>query len=218
MSGYAPIRDQFLRFGDLRPQGAGEWRGPFPLPPALAEFYAEVGPLGPVVYEHVGPVGVTIPGTALVAPLAAVGPAGRLSLGRQQRRASYGLARGLAGHRRPARRSADPEMSTGRVLYALHGAGRWDAQWLAPDLRTLAAVLAAVGGVHEDAGDDLCDDEGELRPRHREAAVRAAAAVLGGDEAARALRSAGMVSPAAISLRLWRHQQSEWRGRAVSLE
>ena len=61
MSGYAPIRDQFLRFGDLRPQGAGEWRGPFPLPPALAEFYAEVGPLGPVVYEHVGPVGVTIP-------------------------------------------------------------------------------------------------------------------------------------------------------------
>ena len=63
-------------------------------------------------------------------------------------------------------------MSTGRVLYALHGAGRWDAQWLAPDLRTLAAVLAAVGGVHEDAGDDLCDDEGELRPRHREAAVR----------------------------------------------
>ena len=66
MSGYAPIRDQFLRFGDLRPQGAGEWRGPFPLPPALAEFYAEVGPLGPVVYEHVGPVGVTIPGTAWV--------------------------------------------------------------------------------------------------------------------------------------------------------
>ena len=29
MSGYAPIRDQFLRFGDLRPQGAGEWRGRF---------------------------------------------------------------------------------------------------------------------------------------------------------------------------------------------
>ena len=134
MSGYAPIRDQFLRFGDLRPQGAGEWRGPFPLPPALAEFYAEVGPLGPVVYEHVGPVGVTIPGTALgFAPLAAVGPAGRLSLGRQQRRASYGLAEDWLVI---ADQHADPlilEMSTGRVLYALHGAGRWDAQWLAPD-------------------------------------------------------------------------------------
>ncbi|WP_199770834.1 hypothetical protein [Achromobacter sp. AONIH1] len=188
MSGYAPIRDQFLRFGDLRPQGAGEWRGPFPLPPALAEFYAEVGPLGPVVYEHVGPVGVTIPGTALgFVPLAKL----------WVRQAGYRWD-GNSGERLTdwpedwlviADQHADPlilEMSTGRVLYALHGAGRWDAQWLAPDLRTLAAVLAAVGGVHEDAGDDLCDDEGELRPRHREAAVRAAAAVLGGDEAARA--------------------------------
>jgi hypothetical protein len=188
MSGYAPIRDQFLRFGDLRPQGAGEWRGPFPLPPALAEFYAEVGPLGPVVYEHVGPVGVTIPGTALgFAPLAKL----------WVRQAGYRWD-GNSGERLTdwpedwlviADQHADPlilEMSTGRVLYALHGAGRWDAQLLAPDLRTLAAVLAAVGGVHEDAGDDLCDDEGELRPRHREAAVRAAAAVLGGDEAARA--------------------------------
>ena len=147
-----------------------------------------------------------------------MGPAGRLSLGRQQRRASYGLAEDWLVI---ADQHADPlilEMSTGRVLYALHGAGRWDAQWLAPDLRTLAAVLAAVGGVHEDAGDDLCDDEGELRPRHREAAVRAAAAVLGGDEAARAFFDLLEWCPAAISLRLWRHQQSEWRGRAVSLE
>ena len=145
MSGYAPIRDQFLRFGDLRPQGAGEWRGPFPLPPALAEFYAEVGPLGPVVYEHVGPVGVTIPGTALgFAPLAKL----------WVRQAGYRWD-GNSGERLTdwpedwlviADQHADPlilEMSTGRVLYALHGAGRWDAQWLAPDLRTLAAVLAA---------------------------------------------------------------------------
>ncbi|WZB70902.1 hypothetical protein WJ968_00675 [Achromobacter xylosoxidans] len=188
MSGYAPIRDQFLRFGDLRPQGAGEWRGPFPLPPALAEFYAEVGPLGPVVYEHVGPVGVTIPGTALgFAPLAKL----------WVRQAGYRWD-GNSGERLTdwpedwlviADQHADPlilEYVHRCVLYALHGAGRWDAQWLAPDLRTLAAVLASVGGVHEDAGDDLCDDEGELRPRHREAAVRAAAAVLGGDEAARA--------------------------------
>ena len=109
-------------------------------------------------------------------------------------------------------------MSTGRVLYALHGAGRWDAQWLAPDLRTLAAVLAAVGGVHEDAGDDLCDDEGELRP----GTARPPSAPPPPCWAA--------TRPPALSSICWngepgRHQLEamaasavEWRGRAVSLE
>ena len=115
------------------PARRGRVARPFPLPPALAEFYAEVGPLGPVVYEHVGPVGVTIPGTAL-APLAKL----------WVRQAGYRWD-GNSGERLTdwpedwlviADQHADPlilEMSTGRVLYALHGAGRWDAQWLAPD-------------------------------------------------------------------------------------
>ena len=87
-----------------------------------------------MVYEHVGPVGVTIPGTAWVS---------RRWL--WVRQAGYRWD-GNSGERLTdwpedwlviADQHADPlilEMSTGRVLYALHGAGRWDAQWLAPDL------------------------------------------------------------------------------------
>ena len=156
MSGYAPIRDQFLRFGDLRPQGAGEWRGPFPLPPALAEFYAEVGPLGPVVYEHVGPVGVTIPGTAL----------GRAAGQLWVRQAGYRWD-GNSGERLTdwpedwlviADQHADPlilEMSTGRVLYAawrgplgcaMAGArpARWPPCWRpwAVSMKTPATICA----------------------------------------------------------------------------
>ena len=80
-----------------------------------------------MVYEHVGPVGVTIPGS-------------------------------------PGFRAAGQAVGPQAVI---------------------AGTATTASVYDEDAGDDLCDDEGELRPRHREAAVRAAAAVLGG-EAARA--------------------------------
>ena len=210
MSGYAPIRDQFLRFGDLRPQGAGEWRGP--LAAGAGRVLRRSRAAGPRGLEHVGPVGVTIPGTAL-GRAGCCGPAGRLSLGRQQRRASDGLAEDWLviadQHADPLILECPPAASCTRCM-----AGRWDAQWLAPDCARLAAVLAAVGGVHEDAGDDLCDDEGELRPGTARP-PSAAAAVLGGDEAARA-SSTGWNEPGRHQLRPWRHQQSEWRGRAVS--
>ena len=173
-----------------------------------------------MVYEHVGPVGVTIPGTALgFAPLAKL----------WVRQAGYRWD-GNSGERLTdwpedwlviADQHADPlilEMSTGRVLYALHGAGRWDAQWLAPDLRTLAAVLAAVGGVHEDAGDDLCDDEGELRPRHREAAVRPPPPCWAATRPPAPSSTGWNGEPGRHQLEAMAASAVRMRGRAVSLE
>ncbi|WP_162730841.1 hypothetical protein [Achromobacter xylosoxidans] len=48
-----------------------------------------------------------------------------------------------------------------------------------PNLDTLAAALCAVADVFEAAGEDLRDDDWELRPEHRIGALAKLAAVLG---------------------------------------
>jgi len=173
----------FARFGPLQAQGKHDWQGPFPLPPVLARFYAQVGPLGREINPKVGHAGITLPGLEVwVPPL--------------QRLWSY-----QAGYRwngvdgEPikdwpaswlvvADLGADPfilDMDDGRVLFARHGCGSWDADTFVDDLPTLMAVLAAAGTVYLDAGDDLYndDDDGGIRAEHLEAAVQAVAQVLG---------------------------------------
>jgi len=51
---------------------------------------------------------------------------------------------------------------------------------------TLMAALAAAGSVYLDADEDLYsdDDDGGIRPVHRDAALRAVAAVMGGTDEA----------------------------------
>ncbi len=179
------LHASFARFGPLHAQSADLWRGEIPLPTPLAAFYAQIGPWGETVHANVGPVGIDIPGVNVCFP-----PLHRLwSL-----QAGYRW-QGTRGARLAdwpdawlviAEQNADPfifERNTGQVLFAFHGAGRWEASVLTQDLTTFLAALAAIGTVYLDAGDDLEDDDGELRPAHRDAALGALATVLG-DEAA----------------------------------
>lgn len=180
------LHASFARFGPLQAQSPELWQGDVPLPPALAAFYAQVGPWGETVHASVGPVGVSVPGINVDFP-----PLHRL----WALQAGYRWE-GDAGARIAdwpeqwlviADQNADPfilDLDSGQVLFAFHGAGTWEATVLTEDLPTFVAVLAAVGTVYLEADDDLEDDDGELRPVHRAAALQAAAAVLGDVEAA----------------------------------
>ncbi len=180
------LHASFAHFGPLKAQSPDLWQGDVALPPALAAFYAQVGPWGETVHATVGPVGISVPGVNVEFP-----PLHRL----WALQAGYRWE-GDAGARSAdwpeqwlviADQNADPfilDTRTGQVLFAFHGAGAWDAAVLADDLPTFLAVLAAVGTVYQAAGEALEDDDGELRPEHRDAALQAAAAVLGDEEAA----------------------------------
>lgn len=182
------LHASFARFGPLQAQAPDRWQGDEALPPALAAFYAQIGPWGETVHASVGPVGISVPGLNIAIP-----PLHRL----WALQAGYRWE-GEAGPRLPdwpspwlviAEQNADPfilDSDSGKVLFAFHGAGRWDPTVLTEDLPTFVAALAALGTVYLDAGDALEDDDGELREEHRQAALHALAEVLGDDDAAEA--------------------------------
>ncbi|AWH28862.1 MULTISPECIES: hypothetical protein [Stenotrophomonas] len=177
------LRDRFAAFGPLQAQDENDWQGPFPLPPVVARFYAQVGPLGREINAKVGHAGITIPGLEVWIP-----PLQRL----WSHQAGYRW-HGISGEPFEdwpsnwlviADLGADPfilDMDDGRILFAQHGRGHWDAGVFLDDLQTLMAALAAVGAVYLQAGDDLYndDDEGGIRAEHQETAVQAVAQVLG---------------------------------------
>lgn len=178
------IRAQFARFGELRPQPREHWKGDIPLPPVLANFYEQVGPWGATYHQNVGPVGITLSETNVTfAPLHKL----------WDRQAGYRWD-ASNGQRVPewqdnwlviADQNADPfilDTRTGKILYAMHGTGRWDADELVPDLPMLAAALAAVGLVCLEADEDLRNDDWEIKPAHRARALRELAAVLGDED------------------------------------
>lgn len=176
-----PLHAAFSRFGPLRPQPADPWQGDMPLPPAVAAFYQQIGPWGETLHAHFGPAGIDVPGVGV-----SFAPLHRL----WSRQAGYRW-QGDSGERLQdwpghwlviADQNADPfifDADSGQVLFARHGGGTWDAAPLAPDLNTFLAALAAVGTVYLDAEEDLEDEDGELRPEHRAAALQAVAQVLG---------------------------------------
>jgi len=188
------LRATFARFGTLQPQHADAWQGPFPLPDVLAGFYAHVGPFGEVFNPAKGPSGITVPGLEVWLP-----PLHRLWAYQAGYRWNGIDGEPIGGW--PAHwlviadRGADPlilDINDGRVLFARHGAGHWDADEFVADVPTLMAALAAAGSVYLEADEDLYsdDDDGGIRPEHREAALRAVAAVLGDADEAELFRDA----------------------------
>ncbi|WP_229301198.1 hypothetical protein [Stenotrophomonas maltophilia] len=162
------LHASFVRFGLLRAQHEGDWQGPFPLPPVLARFYAQVGPLGHEINAKVGNSGITIPGLDVwIPPL-------RRMWSHQAGYRWHGISGEPIGNWPSnwlviADRGADPfilDLDDGRVLFSHHGAGLLDAGEIAADVLTLMAALAAAGTAYLEAGDDLYDDDddGGIRP------------------------------------------------------
>lgn len=177
------LRDQFAVFGPLQAQDESHWQGPFPLPPVVDCFYEQVGPLGREINATVGHAGISIPGLEVWIP-----PLRRL----WSHQAGYRW-HGISGEPIEdwpphwlviADLGADPfilDMDDGRILFAQHGRGRWDADVFLDDLPTLMAALAAAGTVYAAAGDALYsdDEDGGIRAEHYDAALQALAQVLG---------------------------------------
>ncbi|MPS81726.1 MAG: hypothetical protein E2591_27000 [Achromobacter sp.] len=175
------IREQFSLFGELRPQPRTAWTGEIPLPESLAEFYEQIGPWGETYHENIGPVGITLSETAISFP-----PLLRLWKLQAGYRWDASNGQRVADWRDEwlviADLNADPfilDAQTGQILFARHGEGAWNAHELAPDLLTFVATAAAIGVVFHLADGDLRNDEWELKPEYRAAAILQAAQVLG---------------------------------------
>ncbi len=182
-------RTLLLKHGVVRSQPPKDWKGPIALPPALESFYREVGP-----------VDVTIDGYG--------NPYFLPSL--------RGLWEFQAGYRwngltkEPiedwnddwlvvADESGDPfifSSASGAILHAHHGEGDWDAYELFPDLNAMAACLAQLGSIVQDAADSFTDEDSNIRPDHRARALARLTDLLGSNEAAQhVLDSLGWAAP-----------------------
>lgn len=187
----ATLRTLLEPFGQLRSQTAVEWTDPNALPAAIADFYLHVGPLGKTYYEKVGPVGctLTVGGNPVCIP-----PLSKLA----------SLQAGYAWSESPehaledwdpkwlviAEQGGDPfiyDKSTGHVLFAFHGAGKWEPTFFAKDLNTAIGALATVATSYCALDDDQFDDEALVETGYHSIRTDLAAALGSIDEAQRML-------------------------------
>lgn len=165
-------RTRLLEHGDLRAQSASDWTGEVPLPDEVAAFYEEIGPHDVMIEGYGNPYFLP-----------------RLSK-LWDFQAGYRWD-GVSGERIDgwdddwlvvADEGGNPfifDRASGRVLFAEHGMGIWEPEEWFPDLVTMAAALATIGGVVRDAGEDFTDEDFTVRPEHVERAVSAVAEVVG---------------------------------------
>lgn len=181
------VRDALAPFGALRPQPPSDWTGEITPHPSLIRFYEEVGPYGEDG-PH-GPEGLAIPTTGNpfeIAPLVQL----------WDRQAGY-RSHGPSGERLVgwtdewlvvADQGGDPFLldgTTGAVLHGQHGEGAWKLEPMFADVFVMALVLGTIGAVHEEGGDELYDDEFEVRSEWRELLRVRLADTLGTNEADR---------------------------------
>jgi hypothetical protein len=188
------LRALLAPWGSLRPQPATDWRGPIALPPALVDLHATFGPWGETVHASIGPIGLSIDagGNPVDVP-----PLARL----WDLQAGYRW-NAVTGERSPdwsddwivfALQGGDPfilDAATGRVLFALHGARRWEPEPLADGVRTALGGVATVANALAAIGDAARDATFELTAEARAAVVADLGTFLGGADEARAFLAA----------------------------
>lgn len=166
------IRQLLLPWGELRPQNRGQWQGkPHALPQEIADFYAQIGPWGEVIYESVGPTGISlcVGGNPVCIP-----PLARL----HDLQAGYAWQASVDESLEDwpehwlviAEQGGDPfiyDRLSAQVLFAFHGAGRWEPKVFAPDLHTAIGALATVANVHESLSEQELNLDDGLTPQGR---------------------------------------------------
>lgn len=158
--------------GDVRPQPPEDWTGAFPLPPAVEQFYLEVGPAD-VFIESYGN-GFSLPSLAKL----------------WSRQAGYrwnGLTNEPVADWQDdwlvvADQGGDPfilSRSSGVVLHDQHGRGVWEPGELFPDLNTMAACLGQLGAIVAAAGEDFTNEDCQICPEWHDASLAGLRQLLG---------------------------------------
>ncbi len=186
MSVYDQAREILRRTGTrvaLRPQAASDWRGEYPLPAAVAAYYAELGPDDLSIRGY---------GNDYFLPSLA-------NLWAHQR--GY-RTHGHTGARLPdwdedwlvvGDEGGDPFIFSrehGNVLRAFHGEGSWQPELLFRDLAETVTTLAVLGETVTMAGGSLTDEDGLIRGRYLEEAATRLTPVVGSPERATAVLAA----------------------------
>jgi hypothetical protein len=79
--------------------------------------------------------------------------------------------------------------STGKILYALHGQGFWQAEELFENLEQMVTTIAILGAIVIQAGEDFTDDECYLNSKYVNKAREQIAPVVGSNTAAETILS-----------------------------
>ena len=184
----AALRELLSRFGPLHSQPASDWTGEGALHPDLARLYAEVGPAGE------GDA-LWIPHYANEFRISSLAGLWALQEGyRWEGREGRRLPGWPDGWLVVADHGGDPfifDRGSGEVLHARHGEGAWKPVPLFPNVLAMAAALGTIGALHEDAGEDLPDEDSTVRPAWRAAPVDRLALLLGEEGAGRAAERIG---------------------------
>ncbi len=167
----------------LRPQNADDWKGEYPLPAAVATYYAELGPDD-----------VSIPGYGNGYFLPSLANLWAYQTGYR--------THGHTGERLPdweedwlviGDEGADPfifSRERGVVLRAYHGEGKWQPQELFRNLAETVTTLAILGEIVATAGTSLTDEDSLIGTHHLEAAAARLTPVAGSAERATAILGA----------------------------
>lgn len=159
----------------LMPQPAELWRGDFPLPHPVAQYYREFG---------AAEVEITGYGNSFFLP----------SLARLwEYQVGYRI-HGWTGEREEewdddwlviADSGADPfiySRNSGKILFAMHGAGEWRTLELFADLPQMVTALAVLGEAVKIAGDDLTNEDDSLSQSFIQTATEKLSGILGSED------------------------------------
>jgi hypothetical protein len=160
----------------VRAQPAEDWRGPFPLPPKIATYYAEIGPAELEIWGYGNPW--YVPSLEQL----------------------WDLQSGYRYHPETNERfddwkdnwlvvaydGGDPyifDTNAEIILHDLHGQDVWNPKPLFQDLGEMISVFAVLGGIGSRAGDRLTDERG-ISQKYLQEASSALQKILGNEERA----------------------------------
>lgn len=181
MGAYDTAKELFRRAdssAEFRPQVLSDWRGEFPLPEAVTEYFAELGPVDVWIRGYGNPYFLP-------------------SLSKLWAHQTGYRTDGFTGERIHdwdddwlviADEGGDPfifSRSEGTILHAYHGEGVWEPEQMFNSLIEFVTTLAIMGDIVALAGRALTDADSMILPRYREIARTRLAELLRSQERAK---------------------------------